>query len=206
MSNKKCSLKEKVDYIKYYYHNICNSLHIYDEAKILFITTHKVASSCIKDKISQETHHVDKECNWRMWVDSLTEDILSEYFIFTFSRNPWDRMVSIANHFSLSLEKAIGLANTRKHTEGFYTHSLPCSYSSHDKNLKQVVDFVGRFENIDEDFDIIAKKTGLSGRIERKKSKKPHYSTMYNERLIDGVRKKYANDIKLFGYEFENCK
>jgi hypothetical protein len=196
--------KERVEYIKHYYHNICNSLHIFDEAKVLYITTHKVASSSIKDTIQDKTNKVCGEKNWTKWVNELNEDMIKDYYIFSFTRNPWDRMVSIAKHFSLPMKKAIKLAGTKKHTEGFYNHSIPCSMSTHNKENKQIVDFVGRFENIQEDFGTVLKEIGITTDLQFKnKGNRTEYQDYYdNKEMIDSVAKIYRNDIRLFGYTF----
>ena len=78
--------KERVEYIKYYYRNICNSLHIFDEAKVLYITTHKVASSSIKDTIQDQTNKICGEKNWTKWVDELDEDMIKDYGKMTMNR------------------------------------------------------------------------------------------------------------------------
>ena len=199
----KATNREKVEYIKYYYHNICNSLHIFDEAKVLYITTHKVASSSIKDTIQDKTNKICGAKNWTKWVDSLNEDIIKDYYIFSFVRNPWDRVVSITKHFSLPIEKSIKYAGTKKYTQAFYTHSIPCSMSTHNNQNKQIVDFVGRFENIEEDFKKVLNDIGITADLQFKnKGNRASYKDYYNKKTIDDVARIYQRDIKLFGYTF----
>lgn len=195
--------KEKVEYIKYYYHNICNSLHIFDEARVLYVTTHKVASSSIKDTIQNKTNKICGQKNWTKWVEELNEDIIKNYYIFTFVRNPWDRVVSIARHFSLSVPKTLKYAGTKKYTQAFYTHSIPCSTSTHNRNNRQIVDFVGRFENIQEDFNHVLKEIGIIADLQFKnKGNRTAYKDYYNKDTIKKVAEIYKKDIDLFGYEY----
>lgn len=67
------------------------------------------------------------------------------------------------------------------------------------------MDFVGRFENLQEDFDYVCDRV----RIKRKKlthankSKRDRdYRKYYDSETKEIVAKKYADDIGRFGYEF----
>lgn len=137
-------------------------------------------------------------------MDTLTPEKISEYYIFTFTRNPWDRIVSLSHYFGLKNPKAIKYANTRNFTQAYYTHSIPCSYATHSLlNGKQICDFIGRFENIEEDFAKICSDTGIKASLDFKnRGKHDHYVKSYNEQTIKAVRQKHSKDIDLFGYEF----
>ncbi len=68
------------------------------------------------------------------------------------------------------------------------------------------IDFIGRFENLEEDFQYICEKIGLSNiklpheNITRHK----HYTKYYNNETREIVAEIYAKDIKNFGYNFDS--
>ena len=83
----------------------------------------------------------------------------------------------------------------------------PCYTFIYDEDMNCQVDFVGRYENLNEDMAYIQEKLGMSiepiPHVNSTKSKRPHYSVFYNEENIEIVREIYKVDIELFGYEFE---
>jgi len=91
------------------------------------------------------------------------------YFKFAFIRNPYDRIVSVYNY----LEEARGVDfRTFLHdvipamkTSAISTHVEPQYHFLHDPSGKLLVDFVGRFEHLQRDFDTVSDRLGL-GRME----------------------------------------
>ena len=81
-------------------------------------------------------------------------------------------------------------------------------------NGKLLPNFIGRFENLEKDFQEICRITGLSlklpymfGNIPKEKLKKvwvkPDYRSYYTRELEEMVRKRYSQDIDFFGYTFD---
>jgi len=73
-----------------------------------------------------------------------------------------------------------------------------------DYDGKILMNYIGRFENLDQDFKNICKKINLP-KIELKHQNKTthkHYCECYDEESIEIIKKKFEEDIKVFNYEF----
>tara|TARA_X000001036_G_scaffold440125_1_gene494669 strand:- start:7781 stop:8362 length:582 start_codon:yes stop_codon:yes gene_type:complete len=166
---------------------------------------------------------------------TLYADYWDNYFKFSFVRNPWDRMVSMAKSYPgtwhVKLDKSqkplkiseddgfkgykhrFGYPITIERDRRFYK-KVDLSSSRHVKNavylnlLDEDLDFVGRFENLKEDFAYVAKAISLDNlelpHAERKGHKAGglHYSEYYTDKTKEDVRDLYEKDIKYFDYEF----
>ena len=167
---------------------------------------------------------------------ALYADYWDNYFKFSFVRNPWDRMVSMAKSYPgtwhVKLDKSqkplkileddgfkgykhrFGHPITIERDRRFYKKDDLTS-PRHVKNavylnlLDEDLDFIGRFENLKEDFAHVAKNIGLNSldlpHVERKGHKAGglHYSSYYSEQTKENVRELYAKDIDYFNYDFE---
>ena len=124
------------------------------------------------------------------------------YFKFAFVRNPWDRLVS--NYKWLVF---IGKVHTsfedwiKNPTWGFNAYSY--TKMLHDNN-GNMIDFVGKFENLQEDFNTVCNKIGLTQRElpHKNKTNHKHYTEYYSDETSQLVAERYAQDIERFGYKF----
>ncbi|PSJ17036.1 sulfotransferase family 2 domain-containing protein [Nitrosomonas supralitoralis] len=145
------------------------------------------------------------------------------YFKFAFVRNPWDRLVSAY----VFLKKG-GLDEqdkiwAREHLDKFDNfqsfvmhgltssdiycglHFIPqCEYVVN-KDNEIDVDFIGRFETLESDFEILAKRLGVSANLSKiNHSQKGDYRSYYNDASAEVVAKLYSRDIELFDYSFDH--
>jgi len=131
-----------------------------------------------------------------------------DYFKFTFVRNPWDRMVSTYAFYQKNLpplsfkEYTTKLLN-RPEPETWKGY-ISCYDSIFCKNTKITIDFIGKIENFQQDFNTVCDKIGIPQQQlpHENKSKHKHYTEYYDEETKQIVAEKYAKDIEYFGYEF----
>ena len=70
------------------------------------------------------------------------------------------------------------------------------------------LNFIGKFENLQEDFDKLCDKIGKKRvkLLEAKKlNKRPHYSSFYDDESISIIERLYEDDIKRFNYKYEEA-
>lgn len=94
----------------------------------------------------------------------VSQEMFSDYFKFSFIRNPWDRFVSIyKNHYYQGpFKKFLFSVFYKKIWEKDYWFVGPQYEFISDENANVCVDFLGRFENIEDDFSKVRQKIGLS--------------------------------------------
>lgn len=164
----------------------------------------------------------------------IPKQMFEDYFKFAFVRNPWDRMVSFYRYlgFSKKLDfKTFLTANFKN--EIFYRHHwfVGQQYTFvYSQERKLIVDYLGRFENLQKDFDHVCKKIGIPvtvlphvnkskrnspGIVEKPNQDsdgsecgnrfiiKPGYRKYYDQECIDCVAELYREDIEIFGYDFD---
>jgi hypothetical protein len=68
-----------------------------------------------------------------------------------------------------------------------------------------IVDFVGRYENLEHDVNTVIQVLGLKSRAlpHVNKSQHRHYSEYYTEETKGLVAERYSRDIDFFRYQFE---
>ncbi|EDX78618.1 hypothetical protein MC7420_7271 [Coleofasciculus chthonoplastes PCC 7420] len=85
------------------------------------------------------------------------------------------------------------------------THFKPQAEFLCDSQGNILVDFIGKVENFKNDLSVVKRKVNYFGFIGHKlKSKHKYYAHYYNDKTIEIVNKVYWQDLKVFGYTFEN--
>ena len=84
-------------------------------------------------------------------------------------------------------------------------HFIPQSEFICDKNGKILVDFVGRFENLNDDLNSISRKIKKELSLEHhNKNFKKDYKKTYSKEMKTKVYEVYNRDFVLFNYNFLN--
>jgi len=166
----------------------------------------------------------------------LTPEQFSSYYKFSFVRNPWDRLVSEYKYrgYPVKIDFKTYLARhlpSRGWTDN-YRHIIPQYEFLHDSEGRRLVDFVGRYETLQADFDRVCRDLAiprrplprvnrsleeqqppttyreLRKRIRRavwsheRKHTFGHYTEYYDEESRDLVAEMFRKDIEAFSYSF----
>jgi hypothetical protein len=143
--------------------------------------------------------------------DLMDRKIYEHYYKFAFVRNPWDWQVSLYEyilrnpvHHKHPEVKAMSGFEEYLHWRFSQPKHKPWNMQKNfvtdlDGNL--IVDFIGRYEHLHDDFNVLLKNLGL-------KAKLPHlnqgtltdYQQYYTETTANLLSEYYREDIEMFGY------
>lgn len=159
----------------------------------------------------------------------ITQAEFDALYTFTFVRNPWTRILSeyrYRNYFShRSFRDFVLNKLPRPGWNDQYRHVMPQYDMLHDADGRLLVDFVGRFESLQDDFDRVCAHLGIedSALPHRNKSDKKsrdskrrlrnwlysngendleELSGFYDEETRRAVADYYRKDIEAFGYAY----
>jgi len=166
----------------------------------------------------------------------LTQEMFDNYFKFAFVRNPWSRLVSIYNFMGFG--KTIDF---KSFLLGVFKHHIfernnwfvgPQSDFVYSKEGELLVDYLGRFEDLQNGFDLVCNQLDIPitelQHVNKSESNDPmldlsgskndkcvdetpevheragyqNYQDYYDKEAIDCVAELYRKDIMLFGYDF----
>ncbi len=140
----------------------------------------------------------------------LETSIWNDYFKVAFVRNPFDRFVSACAFLNRSNpEFAEQPTQWMKHAirrPQFQQRILirPQSRQLCDKQGELKMDFVGRYESLQESLDQLLQLLNLPSQqlVRRNASKHKDYQDYYDAELEQQVRAFYQKDLELFSYQF----
>jgi len=142
-------------------------------------------------------------------INALGKERFESYFTFAIVRNPWDWQVSLykymlknKDHHQHEFVKGLGSfdAYIRWRCQQGVKFQRDFIYSQNDKLL---VDYVGKFERLSDDFQEICNRIGVSASLPKLNvSNEKPYKQYYTTETEEMVHHAYDVDIKFFGYEF----
>ena len=137
-------------------------------------------------------------------------------FTFTMVRNPWDKVVSHYHYRMRTNQTGLGdnpvpfdewLQRVYVDRDPVYFDQprmfMPQKQWLVNESGELLVEFIGRFENLQQDFDRICQRLQVEASLgHAKPSSRGSYRDYYNAQSEALVRKMFAEDIELFGYRF----
>ncbi len=189
-----------------------------DNHKCIFIHIPKNAGSSMTQAFQRIGARKSDQYDTHVPCTTISKDMpekFNNYFKFAFVRNPWDRLYSMYK-FTVRrgwcskdvpfcewiLKDAI--TEACKYQEPI----VPIQQKSQldwitDSEGNTVVDFIGRFENLNQDFNKICNQIGSPMKLVNINASpgKP-YREEYTEEAKRFVEEHYAKDIEVFNYEF----
>jgi len=205
---------------------------ISDQHKFIFVHVSKAAGSSIYKTLEPFANHKDKSILNKVLSKTgirrnhqtryfaqhayiseaqkyIPEQEFNKLFKFGFVRNPYDWIVSMYSFLQQATDhrhNQMILDMTFSEFVDFeikrnlrHQHLFLC-----DKQGELVVDFVGRFEQLENNFKTITDRLNLDVRLPHvNASKRKDYRVYYTPEIQDKVAKHWHKDISLFGYEFD---
>ena len=216
--------------------------------KFIFFGIPKVASRSFFNFFIQN-HAKDFDIEWYEKRNAFFDAVekYPDYYKFSFVRNPWSRIVScyqskIEDNIIGKRARILSFYNRLKGGMPFNDfvswlqtdegqdsiadrHWISQHLFLHDKNGKALCDFVGKYENLDQDWKIISEKIGITyaplpqkgyisaeGRTENptniddnnQSAQKNKYQSFFNDKTKEMIARRYTKDIEVFKYGFED--
>ena len=166
-----------------------------------------VKDSCVI--VGRTKHHI------------VPQEIPENYFVFTFVRNPWDRILSYymfrndprnADRKSIHpKERKISFKKWLQQLDKFKKYrrinrAFSIAISQQADIIENFAAYVGRYEFLERDIQFICKKVGMTTpvlQIVNSSTKKTRpYGEYYDAESRDIVAQMYNKDIELFDYKF----
>ena len=194
------------------------SLRAYDQHQCIFIHITKSAGTSISRSLFGYLPYHHTAIDYRVIFGRRT---FNQYFKFAFVRNPWDRLYSAYRYlrsggwnetdklwaetsledfgdFNCFVKQWLTPRNIDSHIHFWPQYRFVC-----DSKGRLLVDYLGYFETLHSDIRKVSARLGIDASLARYNAgPESDYRTVYDDAARDVVAQVYAQDIKLFGYEF----
>lgn len=190
--------------------------------KMLYIHVPKTAGSSIQNglfDLNSWTHHryIDFE-------NEIQDELLNSFYKFSFVRNPYSRLYSAYKYLKLGGTNRTDKYWAKKYLSRYnsfeyfvkkfvsenniysYVHFVPQFEFLINKNREIVLDFIGRYENINADFQSLVKILGVKTALPKRnitKDETRDFFKQYDNEMKEIVANVYALDFKYFNYDRE---
>ena len=155
--------------------------------------------------------------------EMLPPEYFAKLFKFGFVRNPWDHLVSAYSHFQRERQDVLRQHRVadfpqfvdfvletppERATRAALVRAIQRPQLEYLVGLRgeQVVDFIGRYELLESDFQEVLRRLELPLRplpTKRRGSRPGDYRGYYSDALAERVAGHYADDLAAFQYHFD---
>jgi hypothetical protein len=208
--------------------NLQSFVMISDNPDWIFVHVQKTGGDAVRTALGLDRADARKHFLARELRDLYGQAVWDSCFKFAFVRNPWDRLVS----WWSMIDNARELVNPLHSPNHFFHYVLERAHSFEeflsrctdeivdtdgrkhifrnqidylvDENGAVIVDFIGRFERLQEGFNQVAARLGqTASELPRTNtSRHAQYTEYYTSAMVEDVGRLYARDIEAFGYRF----
>ncbi|MFT4047687.1 MAG: sulfotransferase family 2 domain-containing protein [Solimonas sp.] len=151
--------------------------------------------------------------------EMLPYEFFDSLFKFAFVRNPWDLQVSSYHHLKRERPHLLeGHESFEDFTRWKLDPERPYQYHMDtattvqtdylvDLHGRVLTDFLGRYENLQDDFDTICKRIGVpTPQLPHKRQatdREQDYRSYYSDDLAELVGRTFKRDVDVLGYRFD---
>ena len=185
------------------------------EKKFVFVAIAKTACTSIHRRFGYVKDPVPELYHMHLKDILARHPEVKDYYKFAFVRNPYDRILSGYYNFRFSMEHRSWaypiyeydtfrdfIMNFETSECRNFIHLQP-QFNFLEVDGKVGLDFIGRYENLDADFQLIESELGVSHiRLPiTRTSKHPPYTVLYDSEMRKVVQRVFSADFKEFNYE-----
>lgn len=150
--------------------------------------------------------------------EMLPQDFYDRLFKFAIVRNPWDLQVSSFHHirrerpqFLFGHDDFRTFLKFKLDPNREYQYHIDTSIEMQSDYLidlhgKVIVDFIGRYESLHDDFDHICKTIGIDCSLPHRRKatdRQKDFRSYYDDETAELVASHFRQDIDLLGYRFD---
>lgn len=150
--------------------------------------------------------------------EMLPHEVFEKLFKFAFVRNPWDLQVSSWHHIRRERPHLLtGIEDFPTFIRWKLDPTRPYQYhidtsielqSDYLKDLsgKVIVDFIGHYETLQDDFDKVCRTIGIAPKHlphKRQAKNRSDYRKYYSDEIAELIAHRFRPDIEAFGYTFD---
>lgn len=176
-------------------------LHNYSEDRIAVKYSHQ--DGIERFGISSPNIPSSKHSTLAQYKNMLDSNIYDALFKFSCVRNPWERLISFyfSPHHGNQKWDREKFKNMIKSTLGIF-HYLSL------KETKLDLDFILRYENLQQDFDVVSDKIGLpkTKLTHINQSKRSEHTKYYDDELVELIKLTFKQEINYFEYDYHQLE